>query len=105
MCWFEAIPYALRPTPGLCCCGIYTWLFRSVTVDSCLFSFPLVRSRSVVPGVLEAEERLAVVVGSEHQLFWLVSCLFTEQNRFLTKNIRRTTWMRRDRGQRLCKEA
>jgi hypothetical protein len=32
-------------------------------------SFLLVRSRSVVPGVLEANECLAVVVGSEHQLF------------------------------------
>lgn len=43
--------------------------FRSVAVDSCLFPFLLVRSRSVVPGVLEANECLAVVVGSEHQLF------------------------------------
>jgi len=43
--------------------------FRSVAVDSCLFSFHLVRSRSVVPGVLEADKCLAVVVGSEHELF------------------------------------
>lgn len=42
---------------------------RSVAVDSCKFSFLLVRSRSVIPGVLEAEECLAVVVGSEHELF------------------------------------
>lgn len=42
--------------------------FRSVAVDSYSLSFLLVHSRSVVPGVLEANECLAVVVGSEHQL-------------------------------------
>ena len=80
--------------------------FRSFAVDSCLFSSLLVRSRSVIPGVLEAEECLAVVVGSEHQLFdVLAACFQSVRNRFLMKNVRRTTWMRRDRGQRLCKEA
>jgi hypothetical protein len=50
--------------------------FRSVAVDSCLFSFLLVRSRSVVPGVLEADECLAVVVGSEHELFGVLAACF-----------------------------
>ena len=41
------------------------------------FPFFLVCSRSVVPGVLEANECLAVVVGSEHQLCdVLVACFW-----------------------------
>jgi hypothetical protein len=51
---------------------IYT-AFRSVAVDSYSPSFPLVHSRSVVPWVLEANECLAIVVGSEHQLFDLLA--------------------------------
>ena len=50
--------------------------FRSFAVDSSVCPFLLVRSRSVVPGVLESEERLAVVVGSEHKLFDVLAAYF-----------------------------
>lgn len=84
MCWFLGdfhMRYAQRLVSAA---AVYIYMaFRSVAVDSCLFSFLLVRSRSVVPGVLEANECLAVVVGSEHQLFVVLAAYFWSRTAFL----------------------
>ena len=64
--------------------AVYIYMaFRSVAVDSCFFSSLLVRSRSVVPGVLEANECLAVVVGSEHELLHVLAAYFWSRIAFL----------------------
>lgn len=75
ICWLEAAPYACRAERQVLAAAeyIYTYMALPHSDSTFLFSFSgfllsFFRSRSVVPRVLQADKRLAVMVCSEHEL-------------------------------------